>query len=217
MNPLFVDHYSTLMVEPDADEAAVKSAYRKLARQYHPDRPGGDVLKFLEIQGAYSVLVHPDRRRDYDFLYERIVKRKEKPSEKPLLIPSTRIRFPGSMEKLARRGLLRKSFRNRDRRLYLRIDYDMELPLSEKEIHSPLRIQIPVPSRNLCPECRGSDPDCGACNGKGYRKSTAIVQLDLSGGLLFGQILEIDLNGHRPGPFSHYKKKKLKLLISRTV
>ncbi|HZB95135.1 MAG TPA: DnaJ domain-containing protein [Herpetosiphonaceae bacterium] len=38
----FKDYYATLGVKPDADEQAIKQAYRKLARQYHPDVNPGD-------------------------------------------------------------------------------------------------------------------------------------------------------------------------------
>jgi molecular chaperone DnaJ len=63
------DFYKMLGVSKDADEQAVKKAYRKLARQFHPDsNPGNDAAeaKFKEISEAYSVLSDSQQRREYD-------------------------------------------------------------------------------------------------------------------------------------------------------
>lgn len=60
------DHYETLGVARDADAAAIKSAYRKLAAQHHPDKPGGDQAKFQEIAAAYATLSDPEKRAHYD-------------------------------------------------------------------------------------------------------------------------------------------------------
>lgn len=63
------DYYQTLGVSRDADEAALKSAYRKLAMQYHPDRNPGDATaehKFKEINEAYDTLKDPQKRAAYD-------------------------------------------------------------------------------------------------------------------------------------------------------
>lgn len=63
------DFYATLGVAKDADNAVLKKAYRKLARQYHPDQnPGDDAAeaKFKEVGEAYSVLSDPEQRQQYD-------------------------------------------------------------------------------------------------------------------------------------------------------
>jgi molecular chaperone DnaJ len=57
--------YDTLGVPKNASPAEVKEAYRKLAREHHPDQ-GGDEARFKEIQGAYDVLSDPEKRKQYD-------------------------------------------------------------------------------------------------------------------------------------------------------
>ena len=63
------DYFKVLGVERSADADAIKRAFRKLARQYHPDVNPGDKAaeaKFKEVSEAYEVLSDPDKRRRYE-------------------------------------------------------------------------------------------------------------------------------------------------------
>ena len=64
----FKDYYDTLGVKPDASEAEIKSAYRKLARKYHPDvsKETGAEERFKSVNEAYEVLRDKDKRASYD-------------------------------------------------------------------------------------------------------------------------------------------------------
>lgn len=59
------DFYAVLGLDPDADEQAVRAAYRRAAREHHPDR-GGSAAQFHRIQEAWDVLGSPQSRADYD-------------------------------------------------------------------------------------------------------------------------------------------------------
>ncbi len=63
------DYYEVLGVNKNSTDAEIKSAYRKLAKKYHPDMNPGDKEaeeKFKEVNDAYAVLSDPDKRKKYD-------------------------------------------------------------------------------------------------------------------------------------------------------
>ena len=231
---VFVDHYAALGLAIDAGKALVKSRFRELAKLHHPDA-GGDGLKFLEIYNAYKILSCADSRNHYNVQYLRFIRSplngfysgQSSPAgdsghpapeafggDDIRIISPARLLYPGNVADLARRGLLRKQFRGRDRRFILRIDYDIEVPLEEWEVNEPLVVCLPVIARTLCPDCMGSDPHCRACNGRGSYKNSRLVRLRLEGGLLDGQVLEIGLSNLRLESLCHFKKKKIRLKIS---
>lgn len=78
----YKDHYATLGVPRNATPEAIKKAYRKLARQYHPDvsREPLAELRFKEVGEAYAILRDAEKRYAYDLTYVPNAVREEVPS-----------------------------------------------------------------------------------------------------------------------------------------
>lgn len=93
------DLYKILDVPADADLAAIKSQFRKLAYELHPDRNGGDKVKeekFKDVQMAYAVLSDKDKRRAYDE-----IRRRNPASKHPLFGPE----FDELVERIREEGI----------------------------------------------------------------------------------------------------------------
>jgi molecular chaperone DnaJ len=162
------NYYAVLGVARDADDTALKTAYRKLARMYHPDRNPGDKAaeeRFKEITEAYGVLSDPDKRGHYDRF-----------GTAPGAGGSgaTDVGFGTIFEDLFEGffgGAERGGRRSRARRgEHLR--YDLEITLEEAAEGQETKLQIP--RLESCETCRGSGQQpgtkpetCGACRGTG--------------------------------------------------
>lgn len=166
------DYYEILGVSRDAQDADVKSAYRKLALKYHPDRNPGDKTaeeKFKEAAEAYSVLADPDKRSRYDrFGHAGVSGAAGGGAGVDPTIFNDFGDILGGLGDLfgfggARRGGAR---RGRDLR------YDLEISFEEAANGSETTLQIP--RDEPCDPCGGSGsapgstPErCGHCRGNG--------------------------------------------------
>src|SRR6185437_1097435 len=69
---MFVDHYETLQISPNADAETVRRIYRLQAQRFHPDNlETGNADMFRRISEAYEVLSDPERRASYDREHRR--------------------------------------------------------------------------------------------------------------------------------------------------
>jgi curved DNA-binding protein CbpA len=65
-----VNLYDVLNITQECTPKEIKDAYRKLAKEFHPDKPDGDVEMFELVTHAYNILIHATSRKEYDELHE---------------------------------------------------------------------------------------------------------------------------------------------------
>jgi molecular chaperone DnaJ len=167
------DYYDVLGVAREATEKEIKSAYRKLAMKYHPDRSDASDAedRFKEISEAYAVLSDPDKRKQYDQFGHAGIDSRYSPEDlfrgvdfEDLL---RGFGFGGeSIFDMLFRGPRRGPARGRDLR------YDLDLTLEEAA--TGLERTVEVPRIEACPTCSGSGSrpgtspvKCANCGGTG--------------------------------------------------
>ncbi|HVV81026.1 MAG TPA: molecular chaperone DnaJ [Pseudolabrys sp.] len=154
-------YYETLEVERTADEGQLKSAFRKLAMKWHPDKNPGDhtsEIRFKEINEAYEILKDPDKRAAYDrFGHAAFEQGSGGGHGFGADFAST---FSDIFEDLfgmggGRRGGARSSGRERGQDLR----YNMEISLEEAFSGKTAQIRIPTPV--TCEACSGTGAKAG--------------------------------------------------------
>ncbi|MEP9374492.1 molecular chaperone DnaJ [Mesorhizobium sp. KR1-2] len=170
------DFYETLGVDRGADEKELKSAFRKLAMQFHPDRnPGDDACehKFKEINEAYECLKDPQKRAAYDRFGHAAFENGGMGGGNGFANGFGAGGFSDIFEDIFGEmmgGGRRRSSGGRERGADLR--YNMEITL--EEAFSGKTAQIHVPASVSCTECSGSGAKpgtqpvtCSMCSGSG--------------------------------------------------
>ncbi|MCG7507179.1 molecular chaperone DnaJ [Mesorhizobium retamae] len=167
------DFYETLGVQKGADEKELKSAFRKLAMQFHPDRNPGDAScehKFKEINEAYETLKDPQKRAAYDrFGHAAFENGGMNGGGAGFAAGGFADIFEDIFGEMMGGGRRRNSG-GRERGADLR--YNMEISL--EEAYSGKTAQIHVPASLSCDECSGSGAKpgtqpvtCSMCHGHG--------------------------------------------------
>lgn len=169
------DYYELLGVSRDADGGTIKSAYRKLAMKFHPDRNPGDAeaeRRFKECAEAYDCLKDPQKRAAYDRYGKAAFQngggggRQQGFGDFSDIFDNIFSEFMGGAAGGGRRQQRSRAVRGGDLR------YDMELTLEEAFSGAEKTIEIDVAA--TCDACqgRGAAPDavveaCGTCGGMG--------------------------------------------------
>lgn len=169
------DFYATLGVGRDADEAAIKSAFRKAAMQFHPDRNQGDASaeqKFKEVNEAYEVLSDPQKRAAYDRYGHAAFRNGGAGGFGAGAAGFNASAFSDMFEDLF--GEVMGGFAGRQRGPGRGADLKYSLDIDLIEAFSGKKATITVPGSVACETCegsgakRGSGPTtCGTCRGAG--------------------------------------------------
>jgi molecular chaperone DnaJ len=174
------DLYEVLGVKKGASQEEIKKAYRKLARQYHPDRNPDDKAaedRFKEVQQAYDVLSDPKKRKEYDQIGSRIFSGAGQRGGN-----YTNFNWAGNLGDLgdlsdllggifggnAPRGGRTRSRESRGR------DVEVQINLSFEDSLKGLTTKIPVDLETACSVCKGTGAEpgttpqiCPVCRGRG--------------------------------------------------
>ena len=166
-------YYETLEVERTADDSRLKTAFRKLAMKWHPDKNPGDAsseVKFKEIYEAYEVLKDGDKRAAYD-RYGHAAFEQGMGAGGPGFGAGFASSFSDIFEDLfGMAGQQRGRGGGRERGADLR--YNMEITLEEAFLGKTAQIEIPVSV--TCESCSGTGAKagtkpktCSMCGGQG--------------------------------------------------
>ena len=168
------DYYKILEINKNASEEEVKKAYRRLAHQHHPDRPGGNAEKFKKINEAYQILSNKEKRTQYD----RFGKTFSAEGGSPF---GWEFGFdPGNFEDLGGIGEIFDAFFEgmgvkRRKKTYNRgSDVEVIQEITLEDAFNGLAKKVSLPFLVKCEVCAGQGFDeaagvkpCGACDGQG--------------------------------------------------
>ena len=164
------DYYDILGVEKDADEKAIKKAYRRLAMKYHPDRNSDDpdaVEKFKEATEAYEVLADDEKRAAYDRFGHAGVDPQMGGGGFQGGAGNFSDIFGDMFGDIFGGGPRGRSGSQRGADLRYQLDLDLE------EAVRGTKVKIQVPTLEECGHCNGSGSEdgktetCSTCNGMG--------------------------------------------------
>jgi DnaJ-class molecular chaperone len=196
-------YFAILGISPNATLDEIRSAYRRLAKEYHPDRYSGDSARFRDIQEAYSVLGDEATRSRYTrrlrkTASSRVVRPEAYPGPEPL-IPEQRpvdlgevspVRsfqsFSPSFDEVF--DWLWSNFSDLEQPKSARIqDLTLEVTLTREQARRGGTARIMVPARAICPTCRGRGGvgpyECMRCAGEGVIAGEMPVSVSFPPGL----------------------------------
>ncbi|MDP8256943.1 MAG: DnaJ C-terminal domain-containing protein [Candidatus Alcyoniella australis] len=194
MSPSLQQLYQTLKIRPGATQAEIKSAYRRLARQLHPDLAGDDPRMretFQKVQLAYDILYDPEKRVAFETSVEAA--RLNAEINRFARRAGTRVGQTIARFKRGRREAARRSSAGRD--LLYRLEVELT-DLAADSFHS-LAVDRPGP----CPDCDGRDEtedrECAHCQGTGRCVEREHLPVRVPGGTADGARLRICGKGER--------------------
>lgn len=215
-NPTYKDYYGILGVSRTADEKEIKSAYRKLARKYHPDVNPGDKnaeAKFKEIGEAYEVLRDAHKRSQYDRYGDQWKQASQSQYGSHWQNPTAGwppnsgqyefSGFPGNLNELFEslfgggRTVRTKQTRPKGE------DVEFALELSLEEAVQGGKRTIVLPIEDLCTNCGGSGlmrdsynpgkmaTNCSHCKGRGRLQRNRKIEVSIPVGVREGQRIRL--------------------------
>jgi DnaJ-class molecular chaperone len=215
MSVTFKDYYEVLGVKREAPPDQIKTAYRKLARKYHPDVNPKDKRaeeKFKEINEAYEVLSDPDKRKRYDELGANWKNGSEftppagwsrvdvDPAEFGDMFGRSGFSdffetfFGGAKSTTRTRTHRRRGSPARGR------DAEAEMAVSLEDAHQGGVHRITLQGSQMCPTCGGTGDQAGrscmTCRGSGQVLAPKTIDIKIPPAARDGSVVKIARQGH---------------------
>lgn len=215
------NYYVILGVNSDATLKQIREAYRRLAKELHPDYYGDDSGPFIDLQEAYAILSDPARRRAYDDVHRAAYGGAGRPGyarAEPLfgresapepLIPSEEQADLGDLSLTRSFRTFGPSFDELFDRLWRNFSLarpeaerlrglNTEIRITPQEALLGGRVRILVPARLRCPDCGGRGGlgffECWRCDGEGAIQGEYPVTLKFPPGIVNNYVIEIPLD-----------------------
>ena len=208
-------YFAILEVTSGATAHEVHSAYRRLAKEYHPDHYEGGSDRFRQIQEAYSVLGDPSRRKAYEETLSAKVRVGKPPGPMPHAQPEPLIpeqeavdlgeispvrsfeRFTPSFDEIF--DWLWDNFSNVGQTKSGRVqNLTLEVPINRSQALNGGNATVMVPARSICPTCQGFGNvgfyQCHRCAGEGAISGEVPVSIAFPAGIVKDHAVVIPLD-----------------------
>src|SRR3990172_1505421 len=202
------DYYAILGVPKGSSQKEIRQAYRRLARQHHPDVNPGDKAaeaRFKEINAAYEVLSDPEKRRKYDkygdrWQYADQIEEAQRQGGRRFAFGGQTFEFGdgdvGSLFDLFNTARRRGATRRRGG------DIQQPVEVTLEEAYQGTARTIQLASDEPCPTCGGSGQVAGAvchiCEGSGAVHKSRRLEVNVPPGVTSGSRVRVAGEGH-PG------------------
>jgi molecular chaperone DnaJ len=180
-------YFAILGISSGATGDEIRSAYRRLAKEFHPDRYEGGSERFRDIQEAYSVLANSRRRREYERNIRKVppqtpLRRSHYPEPEPLIPEENPVDIGGVSPVRSFQSFtpsfdeifdwLWRNFSSLEQPKSGRVqNLTLEVTLTREQARRGGNARIMVPAQAVCPTCRGQGGvgfyECTRCAGEG--------------------------------------------------
>jgi molecular chaperone DnaJ len=207
-------YFAILGISPDATVDEIRSAYRRLAKEFHPDHYEGGNETFMEIQEAYAVLGNIRKRHEYEQKLSKVSRRtplrsatyrepeplipEESPIDLEEISPVRSFQsFTPSFDEIF--DWLWKNFSSLGQPKSGRVqNMTLEVTLTPEQARRGGNAMIMVPARALCPACRGHGGvglyECLRCAGEGVISGEMPISVAFPPGIVKDHAVVISLD-----------------------
>ncbi|MBM3946322.1 MAG: J domain-containing protein [SAR202 cluster bacterium] len=198
------DYYEVLGIPRSADDKAVRSAYRRLARQYHPDVNKSDPnaeRRFKEVSAAYEVLSDPKKRSLYD-RFGHNWQQAQRMEEQGIPFDQATRGPGGAAFDVSNLGDLLEGMFGAGRGGVggrTRVAGRAEVQVTLDEAYNGTRRVLELQAHDACPQCRGvgrtGNRLCAACQGQGQVIKPVRIEADIPPGVDTGSQVRLNVRG----------------------